>query len=646
MEALPFHNWYWDLIFLGPVLGLILGLVLFKKKVGVFTTLGMAFSTFFLVFLCLWNLDTPVTSKIFNWWHIGSGQNILQVDILFTSNRLTLLMGSLVGFIATLVFWYSTHYEALKGDKSRYYAGLVLFTFAMMGIVFSGNLLLTFVFWELVGFSSWFLIGYWHHKPEAARAARKAFLVNRIGDIGFIIALMLVGVYGGTFDIEVLLREAHSGHQAWMTWAGAGLLLAVIGKSAQFPLLTWLPDAMEGPTPVSALLHAATMVAAGVFLLVRMFDFLAEPVLTTAAFVGGITAFMGAFAAWRQEDIKKVLAFSTISQLGFMIASIGAGYPQFAFLHLFTHAFFKAGLFLGAGVMAHHANSYSLEAMGGMLKKAPWVTYAFIAAALALAGVPLFSGFISKEAILAGINNWTAISVREGFHSSILVSILLWSGVFLTAVYVARMLGYLLKPKNETAAVSTPNSQLIPVVLLGIGSIWLVAGLLPWDFSQAWIIDQSAESIPEAPIWMMPLTISLIIFGGYLGYRDVHYTKQKAFNRAVTNLSRLNWQLDAIYNAMIVAPTLWVAGMVRIIDKKVLDGLYNGAVAGFVVVGHFLNLVDRYLVDGTVHLSVYVVRRSGVLAKAGSGSIQAYLIWAALFLLVLIITVFFMFIGF
>jgi NADH-quinone oxidoreductase subunit L len=282
-----------------------------------------------------------------DWFQVGQYTFNGSIEL----NRLSILMMPLITVISFLVHLYSIGYMAGDNGIRRYFAMLGFFTFSMLGIVLSDNLLMIFVFWELVGFSSYLLIGHWLEKPAASKAAQKAFIFNRIGDAGFLVGLMIVWANTQTFDLTELLHlpEIYS----WQTAASLCLFCGVIGKSAQLPLFTWLPDAMEGPTPVSALIHAATMVAAGVFLLARVFPLFTPEALNVVAITGILTALLAALCALNQFDIKKILAYSTISQLGLMVTAVGVGSENAAMLHLLTHAFFKACLFLGAGSVIH-----------------------------------------------------------------------------------------------------------------------------------------------------------------------------------------------------------------------------------------------------------------------------------------------------
>ena len=302
-----------------------------------------------------------------------------------------------------------------------------------------------------MGFSSYLLIGFWLQNEEPPKASFKAFIVNRIGDAGFLIGLFIILVFFKSFELPYLWsqfttfgqpEEAIGISNGLLLVMGLGLFLGAVGKSAQFPLQTWLPDAMAGPTPVSALIHAATMVAAGVFMLVRVFPLLSIPVLDVIAFSGATTAFMGAFAAFAQKDIKKVLAFSTVSQLGYMVMSIGVGSPDAAFFHLVTHAFFKAALFLCAGsiiyFLHHESDPQDMNKMGGLRKALPFTFTAYTVAMLALCGLPFFSGYFSKEAILSGTLQWITYSSIGGVGWKVIVPLFAFLGVFMTAAYMGR----------------------------------------------------------------------------------------------------------------------------------------------------------------------------------------------------------------
>jgi NADH-quinone oxidoreductase subunit L len=335
----------------------------------------------------------------FEWLHVQSF--VLPMGLWI--DNLTLIMLSMICLVSFLVHLFSIGY--LRGDANlpRFFAFLAFFSAAMLGLVIADNLLLFFVFWELMGLASYLLISFWHDKPSAADASLKAFLTTKIGDFGLFLGILILYKACGSFHfMDIFNKVAQGGvdHNT-LTLAGLFLFLGVVGKSAQFPLHIWLPDAMEAPTPVSALLHAATMVAAGVYLLGRMYPILTPEVLTTLAYVGAITAFMATLMAVVMFDIKKVLAYSTISQLGYMVVGIGTGGVSVGLFHLITHAFFKALLFLGSGSVIHAVHSQDMRDMGGLRKKMPLTFWTFLLGMLALCGLPLFSGFYSKDGIIA-----------------------------------------------------------------------------------------------------------------------------------------------------------------------------------------------------------------------------------------------------
>ncbi|MEJ2506308.1 MAG: NADH-quinone oxidoreductase subunit L, partial [Ignavibacteriaceae bacterium] len=350
-----------------------------------------------------------ITSE-FTWINLGNtpimGEIKINLGILI--DNISTLMMVVVMLISFLVHIFSIEY--MRGDPryNRYFASLGLFTFSMSGIVLTHNILMMYIFWELVGVSSYLLIGFWFEKKSAADAGKKAFIVNRIGDIGMFIGILILFTTYHTFTFDDIFQQISQGHLPfdsgfWLTITGLLIFAGAIGKSAQVPLHVWLPDAMEGPTPVSALIHAATMVAAGVYLVVRIFGILTADAMLIIAIIGALSAFIPATIALTQNDIKRVLAYSTVSQLGYMIMALGVGAFKFAFFHLITHAFFKACLFLGSGSVIHAMHhEQDIRNMGGLRKKMPVTYYTFLIASVAISGVPLTSGFLSKDGILAG----------------------------------------------------------------------------------------------------------------------------------------------------------------------------------------------------------------------------------------------------
>ncbi|HYY27830.1 MAG TPA: NADH-quinone oxidoreductase subunit L [Chthoniobacterales bacterium] len=403
----------------------------------------------------------PDGSASFNWIDLGS----FQVKVGYLINDLTKLMLLIVTGVGLLIHIYSIGYMAHDKGRSRYFAGLSLFTFSMLGIVLANNFIMMFIFWELVGVSSYILIGHWFYRPAPPDAANKAMLANRIGDFGFMLGILLVWSASGTVSFDELGQHWSTIglSPAFMTAAALLIFCGAVGKSAQFPLHVWLPDAMEGPTPVSALIHAATMVAAGVFMLARSF-FLFQPsaiALTVVLWIGLFTSVLAALMATQQDDIKRILAYSTLSELGLMMGAIGLGAPQAGMFHLFTHASFKALLFLGAGSVIHSLdNEQNIWRMGGLQKRMPVTFWTFLIGSLALTACPPFSGFWSEDEILAASN--------QNIFAFLVITVI----KFLTAYFVARLfvVAFLGEARTDQAthAHESPSVMTIPLVLLAI----------------------------------------------------------------------------------------------------------------------------------------------------------------------------------
>ncbi len=408
-----------------------------------------------------------VSRILFEWIAVSvQGETVFSIPLSVDLNPLSKPMLLVVTGVGMLIHIFSLGYMKDDEARGRYFTGLSLFMFSMLGIVLADNLIAMFIFWELVGVSSYLLIGHWFIKPSAADAANKAFIVNRIGDFGFMIGILMLFVGTGSLAFDNIQAGLEGMAPAWLTAATLFIFCGAIGKSAQFPLHVWLPDAMEGPTPVSALIHAATMVAAGVYMMARLI-FLVEAAPTAAlviTIIGTLTAFLAAFMALEQDDIKRILAYSTLSQLGYMIAAIGLVSAYAALFHLITHAFFKALLFLGSGAVIyamHHEQD--IWKMGG-LKKLPLTFYTFLAGTLALVGFPLFSGFFSKDAILYAAKD-----------HNIAVLIVLLITAAMTAFYMTRLVvvTFLGKPRTEAAHHAREVSPVMwaPLVLLAIPSV-------------------------------------------------------------------------------------------------------------------------------------------------------------------------------
>ncbi|MBK8482671.1 MAG: NADH-quinone oxidoreductase subunit L [Proteobacteria bacterium] len=514
-----------------------------------------------------------------------------------------LLFGAVVALVALAVSVYSLGYMAGDRGWSRYFALLGLFSWSMLSFVFSANLLQMFIFWELVGLASFLLIGFWYEKPAAAAAARKAFIMTRIGDVGLMIGMIMLFNATGTLDVRELSDPQLLGQLPQSRLALIALLFfaGVVGKSAQFPLHTWLPDAMEGPTPVSALLHSATMVAAGVYLFARFHplfmavDYVARIVLGVA--LG--TALLAATMALVERDIKRVLAFSSISQLGFMLMGLAVGSLHAGLFHLVTHAFFKALLFLCAGSYIHHCGSNDLVAIGRAGgRKQRWTTLGLVIGAGALAGVPPLAGFFSKEAVLGAL----------ALHQPPAIVALAYLASFLTAYYSFRMVFLVLRPQDASAAATAPDERhagapgaahvahdehaspgwagavmRVPIVVLTV----LAAGA-GWGGAY---IGRLAGVAPERPHALeMLLAIALALAG--IGLAWIEFGRRGAAQRgfvarvpALHALFSHRWYLDALYAALVARLLSGISRLCALVESRGLDGAVDGMARGTVAGG-------------------------------------------------------------
>jgi NADH-quinone oxidoreductase subunit L len=582
-----------------------------------------------MLLISFWNSEALVLPL--DWFVVG--KYTFTADLAL-SNR-SVLMLTVVAFISFLVHLYSAAY--MEGDPAwkRYFAMLGFFTFSMQGIVLSDNILFLFIFWELVGFSSYMLIGHWTKKPLAGRAASKAFIMNRIGDAGFLVGLMIVWASYETFSLtEILLSPTAVG---WQTAASLCIFCGVIGKSAQFPLFTWLPDAMEGPTPVSALIHAATMVAAGVYLLVRVFGFFTGDALLVVAVTGMITTLVGGLAALSQYDIKKILAYSTMSQLGLMILAIGMGVVDAALLHLLTHAFFKACLFLSAGMVIHslhkaqpahvHFDVQDIRNMGGLRNKLPTAFAAFLLSGASLAGVPFFSGFLSKEAIL------TALLMHTNIISWLMIVVII-SVSFLTVLYTFRMVWFVFMGEARTIRSLLPEEpswvMRLPVVILALCSLWLLVSWNPFDIN-GWMLPPAEAS--SYSVWITLFSIfwigAAVMLSWYIFSRG---------NFRTSEVLRNSFYVDKGYE-IIVGKTIGVTSSgVSHVEKRWIDSAIHGLVYVQVIFAHVVAWVDRVFIDGTVNGTARLAGFSGKITRSfQGGNIQLYIFWAVFAIIIFII---------
>jgi len=639
----------------------------------------------------------------YDWFNLGNKSITIGIGV----DNLAAMMLIVVNLISFLVHMFSIEY--MKGDKRypRFFAYLGIFTFSMLGIVIANNLLNMYIFWELVGLSSYLLIGFWYEKDSAANASKKAFITNRVGDLGFFAGIMIAFFAFGTFMFDDIFNQISNGvlpfgSSTILTLMGILIFAGAIGKSAQFPLHVWLPDAMEGPTPVSALIHAATMVAAGVYLTARVFPLFTADAFLFIAYIGAFTAFMSATIAITQTDFKRVLAYSTVSQLGYMVMALGVGAYTYGFFHLVTHAWFKACLFLASGSVIHamhhamhHHNEHHLDPqdirnMGGLKKTMPWTYYTFLLATIAIAGVPLTSGFLSKDGILAGTLAFANLSGHW------LIPIFGFSAAFMTAFYMFRLtiLAFHGEPKTDIAKHTHENNMLIrfPLILLAILSIWFFYSLNPIDGGSGWFAHsfKAAKTVVPKDLqykWLIPnktehhstehnnldigfettdlpkehhylnkfeeeihhqhynaMFLSLLIAGLGIGlaffiyhYKKLDIDKITEKIKPLYNFSLNKWYFDEIYQATFINGTIGLSKAMFWFDSKIIDGIVN--LSGWItkIMGFLIGLFDNIIIDGLVNLIAWIINIFGAgVRKLQSGRVQTYILITAIFLIIFI----------
>jgi NADH-quinone oxidoreductase subunit L len=528
--------------------------------------------------------------SVVSWLEVGD----FNVDFGLRLDPLSLMMLLIVTGVGSAIHIYSRGYMSDDSSYSRYFAFLSLFTFSMLGIVLSNNFLMMFIFWELVGVSSYLLIGFWFTKPSAADASKKAFLTNRLGDFGFLLGILIVWSMLGSLHfgtLQEVLKTSPAALGAWATVAGLLVFCGAVGKSAQFPLHVWLPDAMEGPTPVSALIHAATMVAAGVYMLCRVFFLLDLPgshALVVIAWIGGFTSLLAAVIAIQQDDIKRILAYSTLSQLGYMVMAVGVGAPTQAMYHLTTHAFFKALLFLGAGsvILAMH-HEQNIWKMGGLRKKLP-VTYGtFLVATLALCGVPPFSGFFSKDELIAAtLNRSHGQPVLFGVAEAV---------AMLTTFYMFRLvfIAFLGPAKSETAehAHESPRVMTLPLLVLAVPAA--IAGF--WGIERIYG-KELVEAHALYPVLAVITSFGAILFGFFLAWGLYHNATRDVLPErigGITKAMRNRFYFDEIYETTLIRLQELIAGLMNWVDRWIIAGLLVRGVHGTIdLTGRALRLVQ------------------------------------------------------
>ncbi|MBN1632723.1 MAG: NADH-quinone oxidoreductase subunit L [Ignavibacteria bacterium] len=647
------------IILLIPLVSFLI-LIFFKWKLprnGDWLGTSLLFVNLFLSFYVLYAFLSKGEYKVtFEWFSLGAGDSVFTAG--FTIDALSALMLVVVNLISAVVHLFSVKYMEGDAKYGTYFAYLGLFTFSMLGIVVTNNLLIMYVFWELVGLSSYLLIGFWYENKPPQEAAKKAFIVNRIGDVGFLTGIMIVFLFIGQFGFSEIFEGVQVGKLSggWLTAAGILIFCGAVGKSAQFPLHVWLPDAMEGPTPVSALIHAATMVAAGVYLVARVFIMFTADALTVITYIGAITAFISATIALTQDDIKKILAYSTISQLGYMIMALGIGAYSYGVFHLVTHAFFKACLFLGAGsviIAMHHVQNIS--ELGGLRKKMPLTFITFLVSTVSISGIPLTSGFLSKDSILAATIAFG--NVNGGINYIIPVIAFLVAG--LTAFYMFRIVikTFFGEPGNKekfAQCKESPLAMTLPLIILAVLSIFIFYSFNPIDAGSGWFLNtvQNPESlnvgtvgaiyniIPQTefqelihhahyPAMAMSIVIALLgILIAFVFYywKKVDTEKWKVKLKPIYLFSLNKWYFDELYHYTAVSFTMLLSKLSDMFDKYIVDGLVNGSATFIKKTADFSGLFDKYIVDGLVNLSAGTVGFFGaIFRKTQTGKVQTYL---------------------
>lgn len=590
-------------VLLTPLLSAVLIAFFFRRMGKVASAISVLAAACIFVFSLFAIREAGNETVAFSWNWLHFGDYSVSIGFLFDGVAATML--TMVGLVGFLIHVFSLGYMANDQGRARFFGGLSIFMFSMLGIVLADNLIMIFIFWELVGFSSYMLIGHYLDTDEAAAASKKAFIVNRVGDLGFLIGIVYAYWHFGTTN----LSEMHgivAANSQWVSGSIAALLMCgFIGKSAQFPLHVWLPDAMAGPTPVSALIHAATMVAAGVYFLIRIDFLFPVEVLQLIAWLGTSVAVYAGFCAYGQNDIKKILAYSTLSQLGYMSAAFGLGYPGIALFHLITHAFFKALLFLAAGSVIHGCHhEQDIFKMGGLLKKMPITAITFLIGTLALCGVYGFAGFYSKDAILiaAGLGNTP-------------VFVLLTMGAFLTAGYMGRLfwVAFLGQPKSDSAshAHESPLNILVPLIVLAVLSLgggWI--GFWPEQLGA--IIKDNLDHLHHmegyagmhktvlvagSTAWIVGLVLSLLFYGA--GAKEDRLEQKAA---PIYGFLKARLWFDEIYGYYVAKIQQRLAIFLSFIDIFVIKGIFVRGSAGLV---GLVGICSRSLHDGNIHSYVY-----------------------------------------
>ena len=582
-------------VLLLPLLSSLVTLIFLRKHGNIASLLSVATAGGILVFSCylIFNGGDDTFAWDATWLKLADWE--LRFGFLIDGpSRLLLFVVAFVGF---LIHLFSLGYMADDSAKARYFGGLSIFMFSMLGITLADNLIMIFVFWELVGFSSYLLIAHYFSTGEAANASQKAFIVNRVGDFGFLIGIVLTYWTFGTVNIAELADLVDFDSTMISTGLCLALACGFIGKSAQFPLHVWLPDAMAGPTPVSALIHAATMVAAGIFLLVRIDFLFTTEALSLLAYLGAAMGLYAGFCALVQRDIKKILAYSTLSQLGYMAAAFGLGMPGLAMFHLMTHAFFKALMFLGSGAVIHACHhEQDIFNYGGLRKKMPLTAFTFLIGVLAISGVNFLSGYFSKDAILL-----------TAYNSSLPIFVILYLGALLTSFYMFRL--YFItfegspRSKESKAAVEVTSLMVGPLIILAVLSV-LGGYHQLFPFSIVGFVLDDLQSVAEMPnhLWMIVLGTFAWIAGSiaaklvYSGSPSDDPLSEKS--PAFFNLCSSKLFFDEIYGFYVKRIKDPFARFVEVMELLFISGLMVRGAAG--CAGLFA-LLGKICYNGKIH---------------------------------------------
>ncbi len=675
---------------------------LYKLEVGIITiALLMAIFT---GFIKLTEYVNETIGMQFTWIDLGNVPSIghLTVNLGIMIDNVTVIMLFVVTLISTLVHYFSIAYMKDDPRFSRYFAYLGIFTFSMLGIIIADNLLMIYIFWELVGLSSYLLIGFWYEKKSASDASMKAFLTNRVGDIGMFIGILILFTNYHTFSFAEIFAHIQNGvvpfgNNGWLTAAGILIFMGAVGKSAQMPLHIWLPDAMEGPTPVSALIHAATMVAAGVYLVARIFPILTADSMLVIAVVGALTSIFAASIALTQNDIKKVLAYSTVSQLGYMVMAMGVGAYTFAFFHLVTHAFFKGLMFLGSGSVIHSMHhEQDMRQMGGLKKKMPITYITFLIGTLAISGIPLTSGFLSKDGLLAG--SW-AFGNLTGHY---LIPIIGFIVAGMTAFYMFRLviMTFHGEPRNQHKydhAHESPKLMTIPLVILASLSIFIFYTPNPTAPADGWFynwVKTPATVVPEEArfefmkseahshqheiegteeenheihgssgsehgtiihsemyahemhhVHYPAMILSIVLAGlgillAFLMYqwKKIDPDKLAEKIKPLYNLSYNKWYIDEIYSMLFIERLLDFSKFISWFDATIVDGIVNGSATLTRSISKMFGWFDTYVVDGLVNFTAFISGFAGLtLRKIQTGKVQTYIVYVVFSVIIILL---------